>query len=286
MQWEMLVWGGYSALSVAAICFVLAELTGNCSQVDKIWSIAPLIYVWEYAHISNYQPKFVLMAIMVSLWGIRLTYNFSRRGAYSWKIWTGEEDYRWEVLRQNPLFNSKLKWSLFNLFFISFYQNMLIWLITIPAIYSFQENGNGEIGWKEMTISIVILMFLIFETIADQQQWNFQNEKHKRIREGRNSELPYSKGFVHTGLWSVVRHPNYASEQSIWIAFYFFSAVGTGNVLNGSLVGAVLLVLLFQGSADFSEGISRKKYAGYDEYIQSTPRFIPGLKKIIAVFSK
>lgn len=44
-QWEMLIWGGYSAISVAAICFVLAELTGNCSQVDKIWSVAPIIYV-------------------------------------------------------------------------------------------------------------------------------------------------------------------------------------------------------------------------------------------------
>ncbi|MFM2194644.1 MAG: hypothetical protein RL092_244 [Bacteroidota bacterium] len=285
-QWEMLVWGGYSALSVAAICFVLAELTGNCSQVDKIWSIAPLIYVWEYAHISNYQPKFILMAVVVSLWGIRLTYNFSRRGAYSWKFWTGEEDYRWEVLRQNPLFNSRLKWSIFNLFFISFYQNILIWLITLPAIYAFQEGSAGEIGWKEITVATIALMFLVIETVADQQQWNFQNEKHRRIRNGNNTELPFAKGFVHTGLWSVVRHPNYASEQSIWITFYFFSVAATGNWLNGSLVGALLLVLLFQGSADFSEGISRKKYAAYDEYIRTTPRFIPGLKKIASIFSK
>ncbi|MFN4886660.1 MAG: DUF1295 domain-containing protein [Bacteroidota bacterium] len=286
MQWEMLVWGGYSALSVAAICFVLAELTGNCSQVDKIWSIAPLIYVWEYAHISNYQPKFILMAVVVSLWGIRLTYNFSRRGAYSWKFWTGEEDYRWEVLRQNPLFNSRLKWSLFNLFFISFYQNILIWLITLPAIYAFKAGDSGEIGWKEMAVAATVLVFLGIETIADQQQWNFQNEKHRRIRDGKNTELPYAKGFVHTRLWSVVRHPNYASEQSIWITFYFFSVAATGNWLNGSLVGAVLLVLLFQGSADFSEGISMKKYVAYEDYIRTTPRFVPGLKKIISIFSR
>ena len=130
------------------------------------------------------------------------------------------------------------------------------------------------------------MIFLGIETIADQQQWNFQNEKHRRIRNGKNTELPFVKGFVHTGLWSVVRHPNYASEQSIWITFYFFSVTATGNWLNGSLVGAVLLVLLFQGSADFSEGISRKKYADYDEYMLTTPRFIPGLKKIASIFSK
>lgn len=34
------------------------------------------------------------MAILVNLWGIRLTLNFARKGGYSWKFWEGEEDYR------------------------------------------------------------------------------------------------------------------------------------------------------------------------------------------------
>ena len=103
----------------------------------------------------------------------------------------------------------------------------------------------------------------------------FQNEKHRRIKAGTNTELPYSRGFAHTGLWKLMRHPNYACEQAIWITFFFFSGSGSGNWLNGSLVGAVLLVLLFQGSADFSEGISNSKYETYKDYIKSTPRFFP-----------
>jgi steroid 5-alpha reductase family enzyme len=37
----------------------------------------------------------------------------------------------------------------------------------------------------------------------------------------------------------------------------------------------LLLVILFKGSADFSEGISLEKYPDYKEYVKSTPRFIP-----------
>jgi steroid 5-alpha reductase family enzyme len=29
--------------TVAFSCFTLAELTGNCSQVDKIWSVVPML---------------------------------------------------------------------------------------------------------------------------------------------------------------------------------------------------------------------------------------------------
>ncbi len=274
MQWHLIKVGEGSALIVATLCFLLAELTGNCSQVDKIWSVVPIIYVWEYAHLTNYHPRFVLMAVLVTLWGVRLTYNFSRRGAYSWRFWSGEEDYRWEVLRKMPMFNAPWKWTLFNLFFISFYQNILIWLITVPAIYA-HKSAITPLGTTDYLIAGILLFFLIVETTADQQQWNFQNEKHRRIKACTNTELPYSRGFAHTGLWKLMRHPNYACEQAIWITFFFFSGSGSGNWLNGSLVGAVLLVILFQGSADFSEGISNSKYDSYKDYIKSTPRFFP-----------
>jgi steroid 5-alpha reductase family enzyme len=41
---------------------------------------------------------------LITVWGARLTFNFARKGGYSWKFWSGEEDYRWEEVRKNPLF--------------------------------------------------------------------------------------------------------------------------------------------------------------------------------------
>jgi steroid 5-alpha reductase family enzyme len=72
-----------------------------------------------------------------------------------------------------------------------------------------------------------------------------------------------------------MRHPNYAAEQSIWIVFYFFSVVATGQWINWSIAGCLLLIVLFVGSSDFSESISKEKYPLYERYMKSVSRFLP-----------
>lgn len=260
-------------LGVALTCFVVSELTRNCSQVDKIWSIVPMAYAWYMAYAGGLDPRSLLMAGLVTLWGIRLTYNFSRRGAYTWKFWSGEEDYRWEVLRQKPMFQSRTAWFFFNLFFISLYQNGLILLFNLPLLVALQ-GAETPLGWLDFLAAGLMLTFLVIETIADQQQWKFQNEKHRRKKAG----VPlgdYAHGFTNVGLWRWMRHPNYMAEQAIWICYYFFSVAATGRWLNWSVAGCLLLVVLFQGSSDFSESISAQKYPAYKDYQRRVGRFIP-----------
>jgi steroid 5-alpha reductase family enzyme len=43
------------------------------------------------------------------------------------------------------------------------------------------------------------------------------------------------------------------------------------------MAGGLLLLILFQGSADFSENISAGKYSGYKEYQKTVGRFLPKL---------
>lgn len=259
-------------LVAAGVCFMVSVISGNYSQVDKLWSIMPIAYVWIVATQTDFEPRIVLMAVMVTVWGLRLTYNFNRRGGYSIKFWTGEEDYRWAVLREKPEFKAKWKWVLFNFFFISFYQMGLILLFTLPALKSM----NGiSLTWFDFLITVLFVAFVITETIADQQQWNFHNEKKKIIETGKELPEMYKKGFVSSGLWGLVRHPNYASEQAIWIVFYLFSVSATGMWLNWSVIGAILLVLLFWGSSNFSESISASKYPEYEEYRKKVSRFVP-----------
>ena len=274
-QWHMIEVSGIIALITALSCFTLAEITGNCSQVDKIWSIMPIIYTWYFAYASDWSPRVVLMMVCATIWGVRLTYNFSRRGAYKLKFWEGEEDYRWEVLRQNPIFKGKpLNWKLFNLFFISLYQNGLIWLFSLPPVMAY-AGRDKELGVLDYILAAIFIALVVIETIADQQQWVYQNEKHRRLKAGVKPEGEYAVGFVRTGLWARVRHPNYASEQSIWLVFYLFTIVATGTYINWSLAGSMLLFVLFQGSADFSEGISLNKYPAYADHIKTVPRFLP-----------
>ena len=263
----------YAMIGVALTCFIVSELTRNCSQVDKLWSIVPTFYVWFFAYSAQFNTRLVVMAVLVTLWSIRLTYNFARRGGYNIVPWRGEEDYRWSVLRQRPFLNTRGGWAIFNLSFISLYQNALILLFTLPALVAWQ-GLEKPFGIFDTLITLFFLAFLLIETIADQQQYNFQTEKYRR----KNNNEPlgdYAQGFCSTGLWAKVRHPNYAAEQAIWLTYYFFSVAATGRWINWSLAGGILLVLLFIGSSDFSEQISSEKYPEYKNYQKRVPRFLP-----------
>lgn len=259
---------------VIAYSFIAGELTGNNSQVDKLWSIIPIAYTWVVAGYGDFTPRLVLMSILVTLWGVRLTINFAMKGAYQWRIWAGEEDYRWQVLRRKPGFNPGWKWSMFNLLFISGYQNVLILLFTLPSIVALQ-NTAVKLGPIDYFAALLMLFFITFETFADIQQWNFQSRKSSMIKAGEVLDGDYKKGFLNKGLWAYSRHPNYLAEQSAWVCFYLFSVAASGQWLNWSIAGCLLLIVLFQGSSSFSEEISSGKYPEYADYQKKVPRFIP-----------
>ena len=260
----------------AGVCFIVSSATKNYSQVDKLWSIIPIPYVWIIAYNTDFEPRITLMAFLVSIWAVRLTYNFARRGGYSWKIWTGEEDYRWSILRAKPEFQSQWKWSAFNLFFISAYQMALILFFTLPALKAMES--NIPIGILDYILAAIFVVLVIMEYIADNQQYYYQEEKYRQKKIGKVADF-YKIGFTHTGLWAYMRHPNYSAEQAIWIVFYFFSVIATNIWLNWSITGALLLVLLFKGSSDFSEEETEKKYPLYKKYIKEVGRFLPLKKK-------
>lgn len=277
LQTEILWNASYIVSGVIAYCFIVGELSRNNSQVDKLWSVIPIVYVWFMSCEGGMEPRMMLMSTLVTIWGIRLTYNFARRGAYQWKFWAGEEDYRWEELRKRPGFNNRFVWMLFNLFFISAYQNVLIFLFTLPILTALGDNVNKDLTIADWILAALYVGAVVVEFIADQQQYDFQQEKYRRIKAGEDLG-EYAHGFVRTGLWSKMRHPNYAMEQSIWIIFYGFSVVATGEWINWSIGGCLLLVILFKGSSDFSEALSAEKYPEYKDYQRKVPRFIPFTK--------
>ena len=260
----------------ALLCFVLGELTGNNSQVDKVWSILPFVYCWIIAVKGGMQPRLVVMALLATLWGIRLTFNFARKGAYRLRFWEGEEDYRWKILRATPMLKHRGVWMLFDLVFISVYQNALILMLTFPALVCM---GSTEpFGLMDAVAAVLMFGFIVYETIADEQQWRFQSKKWAMIRAGKRLEelpAPYNKGFNTFGLWRVSRHPNYLAEQAIWVSLYLFT-IGAGvGIINWSMIGALLLVLLFTASTSLAEGISSDKYPEYAAYCQKVNKFFP-----------
>lgn len=277
LQIETLKTIGIVAGCSALLCFTLGEITRNNSQVDKIWSLLPMVYCWIIAAKGGMHPRLVVMAVLATLWGLRLTYNFARKGAYKLRFWEGEEDYRWEKVRALPFLQNRWVWMVFDLIFISGYQNALILMLTFPALVSM--GSTAPFGVMDGVAAVLMFGFILYETIADEQQWAFQTKKWSMIKSGKKLEelpAPYNKGFNTVGLWSVSRHPNYMAEQAIWVSLYLFS-IGAGvGIINWSMIGALLLIVLFTASTNLVEGISSDKYPEYTNYCKKVNKFFPG----------
>ena len=307
---------------VAIFCFVISSTTGNFSQVDKLWSILPAIYAWRCVVDS----RTTLMALLLTLWSMRLSYNFYRRGGYNgfpFNIFGGEEDYRWGVLRRGTLggwwtlLTNKFILVVFNLVFISFFQNWLLWYITTPSLVAWsmamkrmncEENEDlqqySSLNVLDGIAAFVFLFALLIEGIADNQQYRFQSKKYTLMsingtfaaatrsimkKSAENKEL--LDGFCQSGLFAIVRKPAYAAEQLIWIAYYFFSIAASAplswpysrdsiSLINWSMGGFILLFLLFQGSGWLTEQISISKYPAYRDYQHRVPLYVPKISSL------
>lgn len=272
----------------AVWCLVASWVTGTYSHVDRLWSITPAVYALVYAALSGGDRRCLLMAALTCAWGARLTYNFARKGGYS----KGEQDYRWPVLRKHPLLKHPVAWQLFNLGFIATYQHVLLLLIALPSAVAWRQRGT-PLNATDAMGTAMMLGFLAMETIADQQQWIFQQSKHRATGFVRQPHLKddYTRGFLTHGLFRFSRHPNFFAEQCVWCSYYVFALAslragdGSGDnvyTVSGwrgwahpSAAGAVLLVLLFQGSTPFTESITAGKYPEYGEYQRVTSRLVP-----------
>jgi steroid 5-alpha reductase family enzyme len=250
-----------------AVVWVTSLLTNEHSWVDRIWSIIPIPYLAVFAGFAHFQDaRLDTMLGLAVLWGARLTFNFARKGGYA----PGGEDYRWQVLRDRM---PTWQFQLFNLFFITIYQNVLLLLITLPA-YTAYENRGG-FGVLDVVAAIVFLCFLTGETVADQQQWDFHGWKRAEIDAGHSPD----PRFLQTGLFRFSRHPNFFFEQAQWWVMFAFGAIAAGSVLQPTVLGAVLLTLLFVGSTRFTESISKAKYPEYADYQASTSAVVPWFPK-------
>ncbi|NUU08475.1 DUF1295 domain-containing protein [Leifsonia sp. C5G2] len=250
-------------VAACAATWVLSLITNEHSWVDRIWSIVPVVYVWVFAAAAGLTDvRLDLLAVLVTLWGARLTFNFARKGGYA----PGGEDYRWQVLRGRMPAGA---FQLFNLFFIVIYQNVLLLLIALPAWTAYQH--RTPLTPLDVILAAVFLAFLTGETIADQQQWRFHQRKNLELAAGRQP----SPRFLQTGLFTYSRHPNFFFEQAQWWVVFLFGCVAAGSLLQWTVIGPLLLTGLFVGSTVFTESISRSRYPEYAEYQARTSPVVP-----------
>ncbi|KAH9930135.1 DUF1295-domain-containing protein [Fomitopsis serialis] len=276
------------------VAWVLSVITGNVSQVDRVWTFLPTIYTayfallplwpqeppllfWPYTPETvhplvgqRYSPRALLMLGLTFLWTCRLSYNTWRRGLFN----LHDEDYRWQIVRgkiPNWLFH------IFNFVFIAVIQNIILLLLGIPAhIAAFQQPAH--LSTSDYVLGALAVADLVMEFVADNQQYSFQTYKH-------------TGGFVTRGLWAWSRHPNFFCEQTFWVIITLFpllapetpnlSLTPTSMTPLWPLMPALVLCSLFVSSTRFTESISLSKYPeAYTAYQSRVSMFVPFLTPV------
>ena len=251
-------------IALAVACWVLSVLTREYSWTDRLWSVVPAVYCLVVAVDLEFQSARVnVMTVLATLWGIRLTFNYARKGGY----WIGGEDYRWIYLRKQM---SSLRFQLMNATAIAPGQMAVVWLFTSP-IHQAWVYAERPLGWLDLVAVVVFLALLTLESIADAQMWRFQQNKKRLIREGAEVEQP----FMDSGLFRFSRHPSYFCEMGMWLTFYVFAVSASGQFWHWTGLGCLLLILVFQGSTRLGEQISSEKYPAYSQYQAAVPKLVP-----------
>lgn len=281
----------YLCLSLALICFVLSYAADNYSYVDKLWSITPVIYTWIYwgygvASDRGDVKRLTVYAFLITLWGVRLTANFYRKGGYR----LSDEDYRWVYVRKMIGDSRGLKFQLFNLGFISLFQHILLWSLTLPVYCAMLAIRAPSGAWQSLDsfATAWILFFWGIELVADGQQFAFQSKKRKALKEDPDS---VTQQFITDGLFGYCRHPNFTAEQAIWLGvallgqtpspIYLSLSFPALVYLNPNWFGVIALIILFHNSTKLTEEITLSRYPEYAKYQESTNCFIPSITTLV-----
>ena len=277
MDYWILLWSLGISIIINLIFFIIAFIIKTDVFTDITYALNFLIIgifvvVWK----QNFSLIQVSMFVFYNLWAIRI-------GIYLLiRILKIKVDHRFDKIRENF-------WK-FSYFW--FLQSISVFLISIPTIFCFSINANkftSSLSYYSLIFIFLAIIFLLIETIADQQKFLFYTKKRK-------------KEFIDYGLWKKSRHPNYFGEIGFWYSmtscFIFSYLLNNHNKLEDWLQILWLLspiylnlLIVFVSGIPILEKRAKQKFKNnkdYQNYIKETPilLFIIGKKGSIKLIEK
>ncbi|OCH90322.1 DUF1295-domain-containing protein [Obba rivulosa] len=314
-------WPVKICVATTLVSYILSVITGNCSQVDRIWTFMPTVYtayyallplwprsppllLWPYtpevvnpAFTQRYSPRALLMLGLVTIWMFRLSYNTWRRGLFN----LYDEDYRWAIFRKQV---PRWFFEVFNFAFIAVIQNIILFLLGLPTHIAALQQPE-QLSTSDYVLAALALVDLLVEFIADNQQYSYQTFKHEGVKSDKQwpgaridwTPRDVQRGFCTRGLWAWSRHPNFLCEQTFWIIINLIPLVApespkydlppTSMAPIWPIAPALVLCTLFFSSTIFTENISLSKYpVAYRAYQSRVAMFVPFLTPVWGLWLK
>jgi steroid 5-alpha reductase family enzyme len=248
---------GTAILLLMTLLWLLSLTLKNASIVDIFWGVGFILIVWLVFALApqGYLPRRQLVALLVTVWGVRLTLHIGSRN------WGKPEDFRYARWREE----NGPRWWWVSYFKVFLLQGLIMWVLSTPLIAA-QTSGFPVILTPLDILGMCIWgAGLLFEAVADAQLAHF---KKNPINRGR---------ILTSGLWKFSRHPNYFGEAVLWWGYYLLAlAAGAGWTIFAPILMTFLLVKV-SGVAILENTLKSKP--GYTEYIQNTNAFVPWFPK-------
>lgn len=230
----------------------------DVSIVDICWGPGFGLLAWWYCvFLAAFEPRQVLVAALVTVWGARLAMHIYRRHRGK------GEDPRYQAMRAAR--GVAFWWR--SLFVVFWLQAAILWFVALPVLAVALAPGPGRVTLTDVAGLLVFAIGFAFEVIGDRQLERFR-------------AVPANRGRVlDTGLWRYTRHPNYFGDALLWWGIYLIAASVPGGWLTvASPLLMTVLLLRVSGVTLLERGLLASK-PGYAEYVERTSGFFPRLPR-------
>ena len=236
------------------IGWLISLLYRNVTVVDSLWGLGFILVAWLTSLASNgFGGRNTLLAILVTLWGLRLSIYLSVRN------WGKGEDPRYGSWRKK----SEDKFWLVSLFKVFILQAIFLWVISLVLQIGQLAGEPAAFTWLDFIGAAVWIVGFVFESAGDWQLARFKSDPANRGR------------VMNKGLWAYTRHPNYFGESLVWWGFFLVTLSTPGSwwtIISPIIITAVLLKMT---GIPLTEKALIENRPGYGDYIKSTSAFVP-----------
>ena len=244
-------------LALVTVLWLVSLRLADSSIVDIFWGTGFVAAVWVYFALSpeGAPARKILIAALVTLWGLRLSIHILRRN------WGKPEDFRYRKWREEA--GGTWWWQSFGRVFLL--QGGLLWIISAPLLAAQQAAQPAGLIWLDYLGLVVWGIGFYFEAAGDYQLARFKAN-------------PANRGKVlDSGVWALSRHPNYFGDAAQWWGFFLIAAAAGGwwSVFSPALM--TMLLLRVSGVALLEKTLETRP--GYQEYTRRTSAFIPWFPK-------
>ena len=245
------------AVLLQVIFFIPSFLLKTEKYYDIVGSLTYIITISiAYFSVENKTMIDSIIYFYVMVWASRLGIYLFRR------VRNDGKDIRFEKAKRHFFW------------FLQYWMGQALWvsLTACAAIIAILSPEDNSLPLFAMIGMALWLSGFAIESISDYQKRVFRKENNP------------SESFIHTGLWSRSRHPNYFGEITLWTGI----AVIALNTLTGieyiTLISPVFVYILLtrMSGINLLERIADERYGHLEEYQRyksTTPVLIPNLFK-------